>query len=834
MKKSQGSSRFINQINTRSLLRGSLLMLIMAMTLLFSSTCVWAAPFSTFVQFTQPDNEQITLWGEGDEFHAVFETTTGYTVVFDPQQQAYFYATRAADGKRLLSTGVHAHKQPPQSLGRHLRIDRDAVAAAAKARHTQWDAETGLSKRWSLLKAQTLGTPVAQNGTEALPAPPQTATIGVKAGLTLLIDFPDAPATISQTEIESFLNSDSYTGFGNNGSVKKYFSDVSNGRLTYTNVVTFYVRMAQPKSYYNNTAKDCGAQGRLLINDALAILKARSDYASTILPAFNSLTTDGSGYVAAFNVFFAGSDSGVWSYGLWPHSWALASPVALGNGTSVYRYQVTNVGTALQLRTFCHENGHMLCGLPDLYDYGYDSTGGAGNFSLMGYGASNTNPSQVDAYLKLAAGWATAIDLTSSSSLSGTLVAAPDSGYDTFYRYRKPGVATEYYLLENRQKAGHDAALPGAGVAVWHVDELGNRDNQSLAPNTSHANYELTLVQADNLWHFENNQNYGDPSDLYYLGNSAAAYTNSLDDASSPHAHWWDGTSSLLNLNGFSALGMGMMFNVGGGSSNPDFTVAASPASITAVQGSSATTTVTTSVAGGFDSAVSLSASGLPVGATTVFIPALIAAPGSGSSALTLTVGSATPTGTYTVTVTGDGGGKTHSATLSFTVTAPPTYSISGTVRSGSATGPGLAGATVTIAGKTVTTSNRGTFTLSGIPAGTYSLSISKTGYITYTNDAYAVGSNQSGLNFFLTAIPTYSMSGTVRSGSATGPILAGATVSIAGKTATTGKKGTFSISGISAGTYTLTVSKSGYGTYTDNAYSVGSNQSSLNFFLLP
>ncbi|MCX5824193.1 MAG: M6 family metalloprotease domain-containing protein, partial [Deltaproteobacteria bacterium] len=222
--------------------------------------------------------------------------------------------------------------------------------------------------------------------------------------MTLLIDFSDAQATISKTEIEAFLNGDSYTGFGNNGSVKKYFSDVSGSRLTYTNVVTIYVRMTKLKSYYNNTSQYCGYQGRLLINDALAILKARSDYNSTILPTFNSLTTDGSGNVVAFNVFYAGADSGVWNYGLWAHSWVLASPVSLGNGKSVSAYQITNIGDSLALGTFCHENGHMLCDFPDLYDYGYDSVGGAGLFSIMGYGGGGINPVQVDAYLKLAAG----------------------------------------------------------------------------------------------------------------------------------------------------------------------------------------------------------------------------------------------------------------------------------------------------------------------------------------------------------------------------------------------------------------------------------------------
>ena len=46
---------------------------------------------------------------------------------------------------------------------------------------------------------------------------------------------------------------------------------------------------------------------------------------------------------------------------------------ALAGGKKVYKYQITNIGSSLALGTFCHENGHMLCGFPDIYDYGYDS-----------------------------------------------------------------------------------------------------------------------------------------------------------------------------------------------------------------------------------------------------------------------------------------------------------------------------------------------------------------------------------------------------------------------------------------------------------------------------
>jgi len=102
----------------------------------------------------------------------------------------------------------------------------------------------------------------------------------------------------------------------------------------------------------------------------------------------------------------------------------------------------------------------------------------------------------------------------------------------------------------------------------------------------------------------------------------------------------------------------------------PDFSVAASPTSLSIPQGGLASTTVSTSLINSFNSSISFSASGLPTGATANFVPSLIPAPGSGSSTLTISAGSATPTGTSTVTVTATGGGKTHTTTVGLTVTA--------------------------------------------------------------------------------------------------------------------------------------------------------------------
>jgi len=101
-----------------------------------------------------------------------------------------------------------------------------------------------------------------------------------------------------------------------------------------------------------------------------------------------------------------------------------------------------------------------------------------------------------------------------------------------------------------------------------------------------------------------------------------------------------------------------------------DFTIAAAPSALSVVQGTSSTSTISTSISGSFNSAISLSASGLPAGASASFSPISIAAPGSGSSTATIITSATTPAGTYPVTITGSGGGTTHTASITLTVTA--------------------------------------------------------------------------------------------------------------------------------------------------------------------
>ena len=107
----------------------------------------------------------------------------------------------------------------------------------------------------------------------------------------------------------------------------------------------------------------------------------------------------------------------------------------------------------------------------------------------------------------------------------------------------------------------------------------------------------------------------------------------------------------------------------GCGTATDDFSIAATPASVSVGQGSSAATTISTAVTSGAAQTVDLSLTGLPAGATATFTPASITS--GGSSTLTLTAAATTAPGIYALTVTGSGSSAHHATAVNMTVLPP-------------------------------------------------------------------------------------------------------------------------------------------------------------------
>jgi immune inhibitor A len=142
----------------------------------------------------------------------------------------------------------------------------------------------------------------------------------------------------------------------------------------------------------------------------------------------------------------------------------------------------------------CHEFGHLL-GLPELYAPGGALHEGIGTWGLMGQGTwvgRGNAPPHLEAWSKLRLGWVDV--LTVDQTTVGVRLPAVTEQPLVVKVPAVPGKPGEYYLIENRQREGHDARLPGHGLLVWHVDE----SRQSFRSGQANPDHKLLhLVEAD-------------------------------------------------------------------------------------------------------------------------------------------------------------------------------------------------------------------------------------------------------------------------------------------------------------------------------------------------
>ncbi|NLV45793.1 MAG: hypothetical protein GXY07_14990, partial [Candidatus Hydrogenedentes bacterium] len=173
------------------------------------------------------------------------------------------------------------------------------------------------------------------------------------------------------------------------------------------------------------------------------------------------------------------------------------------------------------------------------------------------------------------------------------------------------------------------------------------------------------------------------------------------------------------------------------------------------------------------------------------------------------------PDGNYTLSVTATGY-EPYAEAVTVLPILPTVKDVNMTSLTGTLTGvvrdgvTPISGAVVTLepGGYTATTGLAGTFSISDIPVGEYTMSASATGYEPWSMAKSIVGG--SNLQDVDLVTVTGTLTGLVRDGVT--PI-SGAVVTLepGGYTATTGLAGTFSISDIPVGEYTMSASAAGY-----------------------
>ena len=160
---------------------------------------------------------------------------------------------------------------------------------------------------------------------------------------------------------------------------------------------------------------------------------------------------------------------------------------------------------------------------------------------------------------------------------------------------------------------------------------------------------------------------------LYTIG-LGSSYDSDFHDITSGSNGYSATTGYDLATGWGSPNGPGLINALAGPPPSSGFSLSGSPASVPVAQGSSGNSTISSTVTGGFNSAITLSATGQPTGVTVSFSPTSIT--GAGTSTMTMAVASSTVIGTYSITVTGTSGSTSETTTVSLTVTVPSSYTI--------------------------------------------------------------------------------------------------------------------------------------------------------------
>ncbi|MCP4594665.1 MAG: M6 family metalloprotease domain-containing protein [bacterium] len=484
----------------------------------------------------QDDGPDVELVVFGDEFYARHETTDGYTVVFDKTLGLYCYAV-LKDGC-FASSSIPLTKRPPLDIGRHLHESAEVQAYRFELRHRlirppeefgNADVNFTLGPADGLLEGRRVSA-------------------GNVLGLTILVEFSDTRAAVTRDDVNALLNGDNYNRNGNFSSVREYFRLVSNGRLDFQNTVVGPVRLARSKKHYETTS---------FVEEALQLAVDDHGVDLSQYDSKNQGIADAVSFMyAGRTVYGVNGNNNNPSY-LWPHN--SVRRIRIGD-TRTHFYMMTSLGRRavdMSIGTFCHENGHMLCRFPDLYDYGRRDQDnirsmGMGHYCLMGSGNHlnrGRTPAPVCAYLRELVAWVDrVIDLDSPR-----VHELRHGDYGTIARYptAKP---TEYFLVENRSRRGLDEYLLSDGLAVYHCDREGSNEWQA---GTAARHYQCALLQADGRSDLERNRP-ADRTDLYSAVTGVAISADTI-----PSSQDWAGRDSGFVIANITEAGEVMRFETG-------------------------------------------------------------------------------------------------------------------------------------------------------------------------------------------------------------------------------------------------------------------------------
>ena len=252
---------------------------------------------------------------------------------------------------------------------------------------------------------------------------------------------------------------------------------------------------------------------------------------------------NGDGYVNQFLIVYAGKgmNDGGGKNSVWPHQWWMGEhlkdrqsgvycdPIAVTYGQKQYLVdcycalsELGNAGDYSSFGVICHEYTHCF-GFPDFYNH----SGTPHDWDIMDHAYYDSRafcPVSYSAHERWLMGWLTPTELTTDTTITSMPALCDEP---VAYLIRNDGYEQEYYMVENRQKRGWDAQLPGSGLVIFHVDFDADTWTGVNGKNANPGSNDRYLIfAANNSPHYSSSSGWPYP----YSGN------NELTNTSSPAA----------------------------------------------------------------------------------------------------------------------------------------------------------------------------------------------------------------------------------------------------------------------------------------------------------
>ncbi len=533
-------------------------------TMTRTSFAVPASP--DIIELRQPDMSAFKAKLRGDEWNNWVETKNGYSI--RKHSDGYWkYIDKYKNNKPVLSN-TKAGKIPPAGIRKHIQPNKKGKAVREKNMS---------ENNFSSSSQESAGVAVLNPVNAA-------AAYGTFNGkiLFILAEFTDQSGSYLESSFASFItdNISDYFYKASYGKVTLSSADESFG--TVNNGVIGWLNMGYA---HPDTAGSTGDANRQLTKDAILAADPYIDYSSYDTNSDGYVDSDELAVVVIAAGYETSYDGGAYSPTVWGHKWSLgwdAVSSANVDGVIVGDYHFNMGGYAqfgemhqstssdnhqATMGIMVHELGHLIFGLPDLYDTD-GSSNGSGAFCVMASGSwgkassdtyAGETPVLPGAWIKYNRGWVNAPVSFGSTTMTA---AGSTSATDANTVYRLPTqFPNEYFMVENRQPEGYDRGLErwlGAGfggLAIWQIDEAKTDNTEECIPpaDCTTTHYKVALKQADNLWDLEQDSNRGNATDLWYLGNSST-----FDLSSTPDSDLYNGNPSSVSVANISSSGTTM------------------------------------------------------------------------------------------------------------------------------------------------------------------------------------------------------------------------------------------------------------------------------------